>query len=421
MKKAIKSMLSTTMIAALAMTAISGCASSTGGQGETQAHSQTEAKTDAGTTAAGDAGEQSKEAQGAVELSGRNKLAFFLPMTGDQMQYGISLKEGAELALDKFNAANGTDFVLEVFDDKGDPKEAVNVANKIISDDSVIAGMGSFSSSCALAAAPVFEENELLLFSPNASHTDFPGLGEMMFSVVMSQKYEGAEFARYLINTYGPQKIAIIYQNTDHGVIASDVFKQEYEKLGGELSVMETFVPGQTKDFSPILSKVKAAAPDVIYASASYNDCAQIFMQANSLNIEAQYVGPGMCLTEEFLNVAGDKLNGMVVLSSIPCFLPSVLEAGNVDDTTKAFVDEYVAKYNNSPDGFAASSYDAVNIVLEAALKVGTDSKALAAELRQLRNYPGVSGYDMSFNENKEMIKGIYAFKVEDGNFKLAQ
>ena len=88
MKKAIKSMLSTTMIAALAMTAISGCASSTGGQGETQAPSQTEAKTDAGTTAAGDAGEQSKEAQGAVELSGRNKLAFFLPMTGDQMQYG---------------------------------------------------------------------------------------------------------------------------------------------------------------------------------------------------------------------------------------------------------------------------------------------------------------------------------------------
>ena len=70
-------------------------------------------------------------------------------------------------------------------------------------------------------------------------------------------------------------------------------------------------------------------------------------------------------LTEEFLNVAGDKLNGMVVLSSIPCFLPSVLEAGNVDDTTKAFVEKYVAKYNNSPDGFAASAYDAVNIVLE--------------------------------------------------------
>ena len=76
----------------------------------------------------------------------------------------------------------------------------------------------------------MFEENELLLFSPNASHTDFPGLGEMMFSVVMSQKYEGAEFARYLINTYGPQKIAIIYQNTDHGAVYYtnlDVYKRQ--------------------------------------------------------------------------------------------------------------------------------------------------------------------------------------------------
>lgn len=417
MKKGLKLIFSSTIVLSLGLSMLTGCAGGTGSQTDPQTSGETQAQADgeSGAPASGD------QTTAAADVSGKNKLAFFLPMTGDQMQYGVSLKEGAELALEKYNTANGTDYVLEVFDDKGDPKEAVNVANKIITDESVIAGMGSFSSSCAMAAAPVFEENGLLLFSPNASHTDFPGMGEMMFSVVMSQKYEGAEFARYLINTYGPQKIAIIYQNTDHGVIASDVFKQEYEKLGGELSIVETFVPGQTKDFSPILSKVKAAAPDVIYASASYNDCAQIFMQANALNIEAQYVGPGMCLTEEFLNVAGDKLNGMVVLSSIPCFLPSVLEAGNVDDTTKEFVDEYVAKYSNSPDGFAASSYDAVNIVLEAVQKVGTDSKALASELRGLRNYPGVSGYDMSFNESKEMIKGIYAFQVEDGNFKLAQ
>lgn len=421
MKKTLTSMLGAALVLSLGMTMMTGCASSAGGGEDTRASGQTEASGDTQAAAGQSPQDRSSEARAEVDMSGKNKLAFFLPMTGDQMQYGISLKEGAELAIEKFNGANGTDFVLEVFDDKGDPKEAVNVANKIIIDESVIAGMGSFASSCAMAAATVFEENGLLLFSPNASHTDFPGMGEMMFSVVMSQKYEGAEFARYLIQTYGPQKIAVIYQNTDHGVIASDVFKQEYEKLGGELAVMETFVPGQTKDFSPILSKVKAAKPDMIYASASYNDCAQIFMQANALNIEAQFVGPGMCLTEEFLNVAGDKLDGMIVLSSIPCFLPSVLEAGNVDDTTKEFVEEYVARYQNYPDGFAASAYDAVNIVLDKVMKVGTDSKALAAELRQLRNYPGVSGYGMSFNEEKEMIKGIYAFKVEDGNFKLAQ
>lgn len=349
----------------------------------------------------------------------KDTLAFFLPMTGEQMQYGISLQRGAELALTQFNEANGTSYKIEVHDDKGDPKEAVNVANKIISSKNVIAGMGSFSSSCAMAAAPVFEEADMLLFSPNASHTDFPTMGKNMFSVVMSQKYEGAEFANFLIEKYGPQSIAIIYQNTDHGVIATDVFKTRYEELGGTITMEETFIPGQSKDFSPVLSKMKESRPDVIYANASYNDCAQIFMQARALNIDSKLLGPGMLLTEEFLNVIGNKVGDIMVLGSVPCFLPSVLEAGNVDENTEKFIYTYQEKYNASPDGFAASSYDAVNIVLNAAQKVGAESAALREEIGGLRDYPGVSGYDMSFNENKEMVKGIYAFEVVDGAFSL--
>lgn len=152
--------------------------------------------TTSGSSSTGETGTAS-ESSTAGETTGteKNKLAFFLPMTGDQMQYGESLSRGAELALKQYNEKNGTDYVIEIMDDKGDPKEAVNVANLIVSDPTVIAGMGSFSSSCAMAAAPVFEEADLLLFSPNASHTDFPAMGENMFSAVMSQKYEGAEFA----------------------------------------------------------------------------------------------------------------------------------------------------------------------------------------------------------------------------------
>ena len=166
--------------------------------------------TTSGSSSTGETGTAS-ESSTAGETTGteKNKLAFFLPMTGDQMQYGESLSRGAELALKQYNEKNGTDYVIEIMDDKGDPKEAVNVANLIVSDPTVIAGMGSFSSSCAMAAAPVFEEADLLLFSPNASHTDFPAMGENMFSAVMSQKYEGAEFADALIEMFGAQNVAI--------------------------------------------------------------------------------------------------------------------------------------------------------------------------------------------------------------------
>ena len=196
--------------------------------------------TTSGSSSTGETGTAS-ESSTAGETTGteKNKLAFFLPMTGDQMQYGESLSRGAELALKQYNEKNGTDYVIEIMDDKGDPKEAVNVANLIVSDPTVIAGMGSFSSSCAMAAAPVFEEADLLLFSPNASHTDFPAMGENMFSAVMSQKYEGAEFADALIEMFGAQNVAILYQNTDHGVIATDVFTKQYEAGGGKVIMLE--------------------------------------------------------------------------------------------------------------------------------------------------------------------------------------
>ena len=396
-----KTMLNITslILAMVMLLALTGCGSST--QSETKAP---DAADNGGSTA-----------------SGKNKLAFFLPMTGDQMQYGESLSRGAELALKQYNEAHGTNYVIEVYDDKGDPTEAVNVANKIVSDPTVIAGMGSFSSSCAMAAAPVFEEADLLLFSPNASHTDFPSMGKNMFSAVMSQKYEGAEFADALIEQFGVQNVALLYQNTDHGVIATDVFTKEYELKGGTVISKETFVPGQTTDFSPILSKIKEKKPDLLYVNASYSDCAQILMQAKNLNIDCQYVCPGMALTEEFLKVVGTSIDGTLVLSSVPAFLPSVLETAELDESMQAFVDSYTAEYNEIPDGFAASAFDAVDIVLGACEKVGTDTPVLREEIATLRNFPGVSGYNMQFNENKEMIKGIYMFQIQNGQFVVAE
>ena len=170
-----------------------------------------------------------------------------------------------------------------------------------------------------------------------------------------------------------------------------------------------------------MLSKIKEQNPDLLYVNASYSDCAQILMQAKSLNINCQYVCPGMALTEEFLSVVGNSIDGTVVLSSVPAFLPSVLETSKLDDAMQAFVDSYTAAYDEVPDGFAASAYDAVNIVLDACEKVGTDTPALREEIAKLRDFPGVSGYDMQFNENKEMVKGIYMFDIENGQFVVAK
>ena len=197
-----------------------------------------------------------------------------------------------------------------------------------------------------------------------------------------------------------------------------NIFKEQWESMGGTVSVYESFVPGETKDFSAVLSKVKEAAPDILYVNASYNDCAQAFMQAKQLELDAQYVGPGMCVNEEFLGLVGDQIDGTYILSSTPCFLPSVLEAGNVNEATQAFIDAYKEAYGETPDGFSAQGYDSVNIVLNSILAAGTtDAAAVATQIGQIRDYPGLSGFDMSYNDQKEMDKGIYVFQLQNGTF----
>ncbi|MCI8836896.1 MAG: ABC transporter substrate-binding protein [Hungatella sp.] len=405
-RKIISAMAGISMIAALA-----GCGRQAApeGSGAAAVGAQTQAvQNDAPGTQAAD---------GSAQESGKNKLAYFFPLTGEQMQYGTMLQRGAELALELYNEEHGTSYTAEFHDDKGDATEAVNVANKIVADPSVIAGLGSYSSSCAMAAAPIFEDNEMLLFSPNASHTDFPAMGRFMFSCVMSQKYEGAQFADELFKVTGAKKLAIIYQNTDQGVLASELFSDQWKSLGGEVVAMEAYVTGSTKDFSPVLSKIKEAGAEVIYASAAYNEAAQIFLQAKNLNIEAQLVGPGMCLKNELLEITEDKADGAIVLSSIPYFAEDSAERDDVDEATKNFITRFTEKYGEIPDGFAASSYDTTNILLGFIDEVGTDSDALRQKLAAMREFNGVSGYNMAFNENKEMVKGIYVFEIRDNTF----
>lgn len=363
-------------------------------------------------------GETEEPGDGTIEYNGKNKMAMFGPLTGDNLQYGMKIKNGAELALNQFNEEHGTEFTIEFMDDKGDPNEAVNLANKIVSDDEVFCALAGYGSSCAMATAPVFDEAGMLLMGVAASHADLPGMGEYIFPVPMSARWESVGFAEIMRDCFGAGKLAILYQNTDHGVQTCEFIKEAWESYGGEIVVYESFVPGDTKDFSAVLSKIKTAEPDIFYASAAYSDAAQIFMQAKQLELDAQYVGPGMCLNEEFTKLIGDSIDGTYILSSTPCFLPSVLESGNVDEATQKFIADYEAAYGETPDGFSAQGYDSVKIVLDSALKAGTtDTPAIAEQILAIRSYPGLSGLNMAYNENKEMNKGIYTFEIKDGNF----
>ena len=139
--------------------------------------------------AGGSAGWQPALAAGEV------KIGLSAPLTGDWAEYGADFKRSVSMVFDKVNnegGINGKKIVLVVADSRGDAKESVLIAEKFVADPTIIAQIGDFSSSCTMAAAPVYEQAKMVQISPTASHQDWTKKGEFMFRVVATQGYRRA-------------------------------------------------------------------------------------------------------------------------------------------------------------------------------------------------------------------------------------
>ncbi len=359
---------------------------------------------------------------GGSEKYPKHTLAASIPLTGNLMQYGTSYQNALTMAVNDFNEAgglDGEDVILEINDDKGDQKEAINLANKIIEEEDVFAVVGSYGSSVSMAAAPVYQKAAMPLVSPNTSHPDFPGMGDMMVPISPTADNERIPAAEVIYENFGG-KLAIMHQNTDLGVTGAEVLKSTYEELGGEVIMVENFVPQQTKDFTPIISKIKAADPDVLYIDGEYNDLANILIQIQQIGLpDVQLFGPGNAFKQEFLDIAGDAANGIILVGTTPVYEQSILEnSTEYSDYLKDFTKRYNELYPDTPcDGFAAAAYDAAMLAMTAARNAGTgDPHALVEEMLKAP-IEIACGKTMHYENGNTLIKDVFMYTVEDGQF----
>lgn len=374
-----------------------------------------------GNGSSGSSADAGSAASGSQTSNEPIKIAYFAPITGNSMQYGKSVSEGIELAAKLVNEQGGIDGrMIEciAYDDKGDPKESVNVANKIINDPDIEVVLGSFASSASMAAAPVFEQAGVMQLAATCSHPDFVGMGKYMFSNAMSMGIEARQYADNMMTTSGKKPTAIIYANTDWGVTNSENVRARLEEEGVEITACESYVSGQTNDYTPILAKIKESNPEILYvAAANYQEGANIFKQAINLDLNAEYYAAGTILIQDFADLMGSKGDGIVVMCSVPMFTDTALE--NADQATLDFIEAYKQAYNEVPDGFAANFFDSANMLFGVIDEVGYDADAIIEEYAKYTDYKGVSG-TISLMENKDVLRDVITYKLKDGQFYLA-
>ncbi len=342
------------------------------------------------------------------------KIALYAPITGNNAQYGLTYQKTIQALTEKINAEggiNGREVVVDVYDDKADQKEALNIANLIVSDPDVVAVVGSQTSSPTLAAAPIFEEAGLPMISPNASHKDITMVGEHIFSMNCLAEFEGGQSANQMAAD-GYKNVAIIYSNDDNGVYNNEKWQEIAKAAGLNVVAAENFVPGSTSDFTPLLSKIKAAGAEAIYLCTSYSDNAMIATQMQQLEMSdvATYTS-STSYNEAFLEAAAGAAEGM--------YVSNFFYDGSTDET---FVElEKLIKEKTDitlMSVYVANSYDAFMLLVDAIKEVGTDGDDIAKWLAEVKDWPGACG-PVTFDETRHPAKQLYWFQIKDGKFEF--
>ena len=340
------------------------------------------------------------------------RIAMCGPLTGPGAQYGQSYKNSLEILRDKINAEGGIDgHMLEIdfYDDKQDPKETLNVANLIIADGGYIAMIGSQTSSCSMAAAPVMQRAGIPMIAPHASHSDYAKTGDYCFSLQMPNSYEARVQHEWAIDYLGAKRVAIIYSNDDWGLQNVDAATAACENKGVELVAAETFIAGNTKDFSPIITKVKEANPDYIYLAVLYSDACLLIPQMKMLDLNCTLVGTNTLYKTEFIDVVGEDAEGIYIPNNFSTLHHTeeytYLEQAIAEKVDGGIVDSYVSH-----------AWDALSVLLKAIREVGTDGAAIKDYLSNMGPYEGVAG-TFVFDGNGATMKNVYVMQIQDGQF----
>ncbi|MFZ5446764.1 MAG: ABC transporter substrate-binding protein [Myxococcota bacterium] len=334
-------------------------------------------------------------------------------LTGSEAAFGISTRNGIELALEEANAAGGVKgkkLAVRVYDDQSKPEEAASATTRLITQDKVVAILGEVASSNSLAMAPKAQEAKIPMVSPSSTNPKVTEVGDYIFRVCFIDPFQGYVMARYAHDSLKFKKVAILTdKKSAYSEGLTEVFQKKFSEMGGSIVGVEAYSKGDT-DFRAQLTNVKKLKPDGIYVPGYYQDVALIAEQGKELGITAPMMGGDGWDSEKLFELGGQAVEGSYVSNHYSSDDPSP----RVQD----FIKKYKAKFGGVPDSLAALGYDSARVVIEALKRApDTSGPALRAAIAETRDFPGVAG-TITLDEKRNPVKPAVVLKVEGGKFK---
>ncbi len=360
-------------------------------------------------------------AAAAPAASGPIKIGLELPLTGDFAFEGKGMQQSAQLLVDEDNAAGGLlgrQVQLVIDDDKGDPQQAALVADRMVSNN-VIAVIGSYSSSATEPASATYDRAGILQITPSATATRLTTHGyKMFFRTCFPDDRQGFFADEYMSQIMGAKNIAILHDNSTFAQGLANDTKSYASKYNLNIVYFDAINP-KDSDFTPVLTKLKAANADVIYFTGYYAQFGQLLKQAPSVGLKTPWLGGNGANNAQVIAIAGAANAAGAQFTTEP--LPQELSS----DVAKKFLADFQAKYNQAPGSiWWVETAEAYRVIAEAIRQTkSTDPKVLADYIHnQLKNLPGITGVIQGFDQNGDRIGTDFQAYVigADGSIKLA-
>ena len=342
------------------------------------------------------------------------KMGVAGPITGPNAAFGAQLKNGTEQAVNDINAAGGIlgqKITLSYGDDVSDPKQGVSVANKFVGD-GVKFVVGHFNSGVTMPASEAYQENGILEITPSATN---PKITERMmwniFRTCGRDDQQGAVAGAYIAAHFKGKKIAIVHDKTTYGQGLAEETKKAINGKGIKEVLFEGINVGD-KDFSALISKIKASGADLVYWGGLQTEGGLIVRQMRDQGVKAPLMGGDGITNDEFAQIGGPGVEGtLMTYGPDPRNRPEA----------KAVVEKFRAnKYE--PEAYTLYSYAGVQIIKQAAEQAKSlDPKKVADAMHSGMKFKTVIG-DLSYDKKGDITRldyVMYVWKKDPSSSKI--
>jgi branched-chain amino acid transport system substrate-binding protein len=334
------------------------------------------------------------------------------PITGQYAAFGEQMKRGAEMAVKDIDAKGGVlgrKLVLSVGDDACDPKQAVAVANQM-ANDGVLFVDGHYCSGSSIPASAVYAENGVLQISPastNPAFTDdaFKQGWNDIFRICGRDDAQGRVAGRYILAHYKGKPVAILNDKSTYGKGLADQTKKTIND-GGMKEAMYEATNADDKDFSALISRMKAAHIALIYLGGYHPEAGLLVRQAHEQGLDVPLMAGDALATDEFWTITGAAGEGsLMTFPPDPRKLPGAAP----------IVAEFKAQ-GYEPEGYTLYTYAAMQVYAQAVTLAKSDKIDAVSKALHSHKFSTVIG-TVGFDQKGDVVGPDYVVYVwHDGH-----